>query len=140
MKLTSHSLICISSRMRQAPDPLRFMCPLLDRYRGSHQRSLGHFRCKVAHPALILQELDMYRRLSGSGANLPLASVEEGDESRGGGAQSPVGLILPTPAGGSGGGGSNSHAALRSEKRRPTCGVVAQGSCSAALHHARHLT
>ncbi len=72
------------------------------------------------------QELDMYRRLSGSGANLPLASVEEGDESRGGGARSPVGLILPTPAGdGSNGGGSKSHAALRSEKRRPTCGVVA---------------
>ena len=42
----------------------------------------------------------MYQRLSGSGANLQLASVQEGDESRSSGAQSPALLALPSPGGG----------------------------------------
>ena len=56
----------------------------------------------------------MYRRLSGSGVSLPLASVEEGDESRNGAQQSPAALPLP-PADGSSAG---RHAPLRSDTRQ----------------------
>ena len=55
----------------------------------------------------------MYQRLSASGANLPLASVQEGDESRSG-AQSPPLALPPRSRGGGGGDGGGNVVPLRS--------------------------